>query len=218
MSLLVWSPVRCCPAGPHCAPHPPTPLPLSPRAWAPLVPLPLSFPPWSLQSPPDTSLAPLLSHRPVLPPSGCRASPSLALAWPWEVRACCAWHHGLRGPPTLSESAWGAGRHVEVLLLTPPQHNARRPFSGETRRQMPLPSLTASGLPSGTSTGPRSVGGGKGMWSCPPSPRPSMPHEGTASVFWRRATLASWATPPPPQRPPHSQLTVPPSRQAPGKG
>lgn len=54
--------------------------------------------------------------------------------------------------------------------MIPPLTHAHRRFSGETRRWKLLPSSTAFGLLSGTSTGLRSVGERRGSG---PAPRPA---------------------------------------------
>ena len=194
---LLLGPQGHCPAGPHALPHP--------GLW--LCAVRLSAPLPGLSSPhPPPPWPPPLSHRPALPPSGSRSSPSLAPGWPRASQRvlCLAPQPG--GPRTHYESAWvGGGGHVEVLPLTPPQLVAHRPSLGETCRWMLLSSMTVSGPPSGTSTGLRSGEGREGMWSPPLGA--SQRH---CLQLWHGATLASWAAPPPLQKPPRPQLAAPP--------
>ena len=147
LSLL---PTHRCPAGPHSPPRPG---------------LCLSAPLPGLSSPHPAPLwPPPLSHSPVLPPSGRRSSPSPAPVWTRASQRVLCLAPQPEGPCTHYKSAWvGGGGHVAVLPLTPPQPDAHRPSLGETRRWMLLSSMTVSGPPSGTSTGPRSVEGGEGM-------------------------------------------------------
>uniref|UniRef100_A0A8I5NHD0 MRH domain-containing protein n=1 Tax=Papio anubis TaxID=9555 RepID=A0A8I5NHD0_PAPAN len=232
-SLLSYSPPSLWPLA-FCLPSLPSPeflpVPLQPwpwplpwRAWPSLILGSLFLRLSVLSVHPSVCLSLSVSVPPTTPARGPSSPPTglccplLAAVPQWRgpglvIRAqgpalpCLAPQRGCLGWP-------GKGTRGGLDLDTTP--NTHRPSSVGTHRQTPAPSSTASGLPSGTSTGPRSVEGKGGdlvllrHWPYPASQRSCL-------RFWHPATLASWAAPAPPPRPPHPSCRS--SLQAPQEG